>query len=309
MRPIAKKNNGMKYPLDELLGSQGNIRLLRAILHKADMPLSAPDAARIAGITTQGARKALDRLIGCGIIERIGSGRSTQYGLRKEAPLSKALINLFASEGERYDRVIRSLKTSLAEVSEVRTAWLSAPLGKPEASVELNVVANAKDIGWISEELRSRLASIEHEHDLVVELALFTRADSPRPGRNAVLLLSPESWQERRNSGGESTSHSSREARALAISRVIADMIRRNPTLISRAKHHLNRLMHDDLGTATRDVAEWRQLLETHSTERIRKLLVSQTSRASRLRQSSPFFAILTSDERDRVLESLEERT
>lgn len=308
MRPIVTKNNGMKYPLDEILGSQGNIRILRALLHEADVPLSAPDIARIAGITTQGARKALDRLIGCGIIERIGSGRSTQYGLRKEAPLSKALINLFASEGERYDRIIHSLKTFLAEVPEVSVAWLSTPPRVIGGSVELNVVASAKDIGWISEELRSQLVSIEHEYDLVVELALFTRADAPQPGGNAILLLSPESCQEKRSKGQESTSHSSREARALAISRVIADMIRHDPTLISRAKHHLNRLMHDNLGTATSDVAEWRQLLETYSTERIRKLLTSKTSRANRLRQTSPFFAILTSGERDRVLESLEEQ-
>lgn len=308
MRPIATKNNGMKYPLDEILGSQGKVRLLRALLHEADMPLSAPDAARIAGITTQGARKVLDRLISCGIIERIGSGRSTQYGLRKEAPLSRALIDLFASEAERYDRIIHSLKTSLAEISEVHTAWLSSPPREPGGFVKLNVVANAKDIGWIPEELTSRLVRIEHEHDLVVELAIFTRADSPRPDKNSVLLLSPERWQERRGTAENSTSHASREARALAISRVIADMIRQDPTLISRAKRHLKRLMHDGPGTATRDVAEWRQLLETYSTERIRKILVSETSRANRLRQTSPFFAVLTSEERDRVLESWEGR-
>ncbi len=304
MRPIAKKNNGIKYPLDEILGAEGNIRILRALLYKADMPLSAPDAARIAAITTQGARKALDRLIGCGIIERIGSGRSTQYGLRQDAPLSKALINLFTSEGERYDQIIHSLKTLLAEVPEVRAAWLNASPGESGGAVKLNVVANAKDIGWISEELRSKLMSIEHEHDLVVELVLFTRADSPQPDGNAVLLLSPESWQERSN--GESTSHASRDSRALAISHAIADMIRRDPTLISRAKRHLNRLMHDNPGTASRDVEEWKQLLESYSSERIRELLISETSRAGRLRQSSPFFAILTSDERDRVFESLE---
>lgn len=306
MKPMPTKTDPIKYPLDEILGYKGNVRLLRALLHKANVPLSAPDAARIAEITAQGARKALDRLVACGIIERIGSGRATQYGSRKEAPLSKALVSLFASEGERYDRIVDSLKSSLAEISEAHAAWLSAPSRDKDGSIELMVVVSAKDIGWIAEELRSRLVNIEREDDLVIELALFTRADAPRPDRDAILLVSTEGRGRRKGSCGESSTHSSREARSLAISRGIADMIRQDPTLISRAKRHLNRLMHGDLGTATKDVAEWRQLLETYSTERVRQLLVSQTSRANRLRQTSPFFAVLTADERDRILESLE---
>lgn len=42
---------------------------------------------------------------------------------------------------------------------------------------------------------------------------------------------------------------------------------------------------------ATADIAEWRQLLETYSTERIRNLLGPMSSRADRLRRISPFFA------------------
>ena len=64
--------------------------------------------------------------------------------------------------------------------------------------------------------------------------------------------------------------------------------------------------MHEGQGTAARDVGEWRQLLEAYSPERLRDLLVSGTSRAQRLRQSSPFFAVLTPEERDRVLAAME---
>ena len=46
----------------------------------------------------------------------------------------------------------------------------------------------------------------------------------------------------------------------------------------------------------------------SHSTrnERLREFLVATTSRAQRLRQSSPFFAVLNPDERDEVLQRLE---
>jgi hypothetical protein len=60
-------------------------------------------------------------------------------------------------------------------------------------------------------------------------------------------------------------------------------------------------------GTANSDIGEWRQLLEAYSPERLRELLVSKSSRADRLRRSSPFFAILTPDERDRMMKEMEQ--
>ena len=67
-------------------------------------------------------------------------------------------------------------------------------------------------------------------------------------------------------------------------------------------------LLREDQGTASGDIAEWRQLLEAYSPERVRDLLVSTSSRAQRLRQSSPFFAVLTPSERDRVMAEAERR-
>jgi len=307
VRPIAKQSSGMKYPLDELLGSQGNVRLLRTLLYKVDTPLSAPDAARLAGLTLPGARKALEKLIVCGVVERIGSGRATQYGVRRNAPLFDVLSSLFLHEGERYDGIIASLKNVLTDVPEIRSAWLGVMSGEAGRPVELNVVVDASAMGWISEELRVRIGCVEQEYDLVLELILFTRADSPHPDPEAVFLMSPEVWQktDRRNAP---QSHSDKEKRALVISRQIADMIREDPSLVTRARQHLHRLLHDGQGTATGDLLEWRQLLEAYPAERIRQLLISDTSRARRLRQTLPFFAVLDAVERERVLDALEKR-
>ena len=90
------------------------------------------------------------------------------------------------------------------------------------------------------------------------------------------------------------------------MSRGIADLIRSDPSLIRRATQHVTRLLHEGQGTANGDLVEWGQLLETYSPERMRDLLVSTTSRAERLRQSSPFFAVLTSSERDQLIAALE---
>ncbi len=307
MRPISKQHSAIRYPLDSILGSEAHVRLLRVFIHEADTPLSASDAARIAGLTPAGARKALERLVESGVIERVGSGRTPQYGLRGKEPVVRALGLLFIREQERYDSFVSSLQSALADLPEIRTAWLGElPMGAGEP-IEISVVAEAQAIDWIGEELRSRLVGLEKESDLIVEVALFTRADSPAPGPHAFFLRSMEADQIPQVRQ-PARSHSQTEERALLMAREIADLIRSDPSLITRAKHHLNRLLHDDQGTATGDIAEWRQLLETHSPKRLRQLLVSRSSRANRLRQSSPFFAILTAEERDRLIASLEHR-
>jgi len=65
-------------------------------------------------------------------------------------------------------------------------------------------------------------------------------------------------------------------------------------------------LLKEDQGMADRDIAEWRQIVEMYSPERIRDLLVSASSRAVRLRRSLPFLAVLNSHERDRILAMIE---
>ena len=62
-----------------------------------------------------------------------------------------------------------------------------------------------------------------------------------------------------------------------------------------------------DFCCGTQALAEWRQLLDIYSLRQVMQLMVSTSSRANRLRQSSPFFAVLNAEERDKVLSALEE--
>jgi hypothetical protein len=87
----------------------------------------------------------------------------------------------------------------------------------------------------------------------------------------------------------------------------IARLLRDDPSMATRALRHLERLLRDDHGAAGADLMEWKQLLEAYSPDRLGSFLVSSSSRAVRLRQSSPFFAILNADERDRLVDLLGE--
>lgn len=304
MRPISKQHSAIRHPLDSIMGSEGNVRLLRVFIHEVSTPLGASDIARLSELTPAGTRKALDRLLESGVVEHVGSGRTLQYRLRNREPLIKALEFLFDKEHERYDSFVSSLKKALINFTEIRMAWFSDALVGAGEPIEMCVVADTKAVDWIDEELRTRLRDIEQEYDLIIETRIFTRADAPAPNPDATFLVSMETdtVTEKRSP----QSHTLKEERSLMMAREIVKIMRSDPSLITRAKHHLSQLLYDGQGTATRAIAEWRQILDTYSPRQLRQLLVSTSSRSTRLRQSSPFFAVLSAKERDKLISTIE---
>ena len=307
MRPIATRRNALRYPLDGVLGSEAQVRLLRALIHDVEAPLGVSDAAKLSGLTQAGARRALDRLETSGLVERIGGGRTQQYGVRAQEPLVQALSRLFGDEQQRYDELIAALRTMLHGLHEVRTAWIDRLPVAPGDPLEVVVVADARSIAWLGAELRTRLAPIEKEHNLIIESALFSRADAPQRGADALLLWAAEP-DDGPGSAQRPRTHREAEERSLLMARAVAELIRSDPSLTKRAAHHLSRLAQEGQGTAAGDLSEWRQLLETYAPERLRQFLVSDSSRAQRLRQSSPFLAVLSPQERDRLKALMETR-
>jgi Fic family protein len=79
MRPIASDQNSLRNPLNELLGAESHVRLLRVLANEVDGPLTAPNAAELAGLTIPGAHKALKRLLKSGFVVRVGGGRTHQF--------------------------------------------------------------------------------------------------------------------------------------------------------------------------------------------------------------------------------------
>ena len=71
MRPPRKQHDEFKYPLDHILGSSAQVRLLRVLVHDVDGPVSVTNAARMAGLSTMGARKALKALERMSIVVRV----------------------------------------------------------------------------------------------------------------------------------------------------------------------------------------------------------------------------------------------
>ncbi|MFZ1731404.1 MAG: hypothetical protein WAV84_14855 [Bacteroidota bacterium] len=304
MRPPRVSLNVIRYPLDDILAAPAHVRLLRVLLFELDAVVSVTDAARVSGLSDAGARKAFVMLEHAGVVVRVGSGRAIKYGLAQGNPFLSLLRELFEREHEQYQGLIQSLRSAI-ELPETREAWVrELPLGS-RRTIDIDVVALVKAVSWIANEIRSRLMEIEKKWNIIVELHVHTRADLLEIPANAIML-----WTSGQIIG---TDHSTRpktlvesEERSHRMAQAIAGMLERDPTLKKRALRYIHQLLREGQGMADRDLEEWRQLLESYSTARLRDLLISESPRALRLRRSMPFYPVLTDEERIRVQEHME---
>ncbi len=132
------------------------------ILHDVDGPVSVTDAAS-------------------------NAGRAQKYGPSEDVSLTAPLGELFRTERQRYEELLRRLREAVA-LPEIRNAWLRESLGPDQRTLELDVVTDVKAFGWIDPELRTRLAQTERRFDIIVELNAFTQADGPEMPQDALLL-------------------------------------------------------------------------------------------------------------------------
>lgn len=304
MRPPRIQRNVLEYPLDHILGTPANVRLLRVLVHDVQTAVGVTDAARLAGLTATGARRALEHLEKLGIVTRVGTGRALKFMTVLGNPYVPLISHLFAGERQEYGDLIDALRQAVA-MPEVYYAWLKEVSLDAHAVVEIEMIVSAKAVGWIGDEVRSRLLPVERKYNRLVEVGVNTRADQSEILESAIMLWT--SGEIGKNAHRpEDASTVDPESRSIILARVIADLVRKDPSLVSRTLQYLDRLLREGQGTANADLGEWRQLLETYSTERLRDLLVSGSSRASRLRRSLPFFGVLTPEERDQVFERME---
>ena len=310
MRPIVSLQDSLRYPLNEIIGTQSNVRLLRVLAIEVDGPLTLADAARRAGLTIPGAQKALRRLVQSGAVLRVGGGKKYQYEIHGSQILDEAVLTLFRKEKNRYEKLISDLKNAFENISSPPyAAWIEAFPKKPEEALELGFLHDTLHIVDTKHNLRIQLNRIEQNFDLSIEIVGYTKADLPvfEIAEGALLYgLSPfKSRSDRRELEGP-RNHREREAWLKRLSLKLAEGIEKDASLVSRAKEHVDRLLQTDRGLATSDIKEWRDILETYSVPRLTRFITSSSERADRLRQSNPFFAVLSSDEKAGIVNGLE---
>jgi hypothetical protein len=312
MRPAKTSQGNLAAPLNRILGTEANVRLLR-VLADAREPLARTEVARRAQMDTSGVRRALDALAGEGIVEPVGSGARTHVRLRDAHPLAPAIRQLFAAEQARADgltEAVRRIANGLG--AQPRALWLSMsapPDGDALEIIQVGVLAGAREVDEMARALRDGLRDEQARLDVVIEIRPYTTADLLTLSAEArgelaaarpILGPAPLSFVQTDAPAPRSPvehGHARQDRRALLLGRAIGDRIVRDPSLIRRAREHARRMAAASPG-ARQEMEEWQTLLDTLSPARLRAFLAHPGERATRLRQSLPFLDVLTAAER-----------
>jgi predicted transcriptional regulator len=308
MRPIVLKQNFLRYPLNELFGTRAHVRLLRVMANEVAGPLAVSDAAKRAGLTVPGAQKALDKLLRAGFISRVGGGRKHQYQIKFSDRLMQVALTLFQAEKDQYEQLISTIKIEIKNLKPHPYAtWIKElPKGVGEP-LTLGLLHETRHLTNCVQHLRARLNLVENDFDLTIELEGYTKADILDHAFDDVTVLYGvlPSTKSSIPQHASPLTHREKNRRLEVISRKLAKAIEQDSSLLLRAKAHIDRLLKEDPGTATRDLTEWRDILDSYSLQRLSRFFTSYSERANRLRQSNPFFAILNADERARLANDL----
>ncbi len=312
MRPIASEQDPLRYPLNEILGTQAHIRLLRVMANEVEGPLTATDVAKRAGLTVPGAKKALGRLLKSGFISRVGGGRKQQYEIQRSDRLMQIILELFLAEKNRYESLLTEIKNETKNLTPPPHAvWIQAVPREMEEPLTLGLLHDSLHLTKCMRQLRAALNQIEKNFDLAIELEGYTKADTQDLEFEGIIILygvlpassnGPAQQREKKT-----LTHREKDRQLKLISQKLADVLKQDASFVRRAKDHIDRLLKEDQGMAAGDLMEWRNILDTYSIQRLASFFTSSSERANRLRQSNPFYAILNGEERAQMSDKLGE--
>ena len=324
MRRVSIPQSAIAYPLNRILSTEGNVRLLR-ILAGSSGGLSITDLARKAGLTDRGARIAVAKLELTGIIELLGAGSARQAKFRLEHPLAVSLAALFRAEEGYFETITDGLRTAIEGLSPAPSAaWIQSPVAlgrdRPGDPIIVVILAGAATVDEAATQLERAIEDLEKSMDVTIEIRGVTRADlavmteterrhvtesmalvGPAP---SVFAQTPKSLKS--THGVRARRHTDLDARGLAFGSAIAAAIKRDPALIDRARAWIDKRAKRASAGERRELEEWQRLLRTTSPARLRRLLIDHGERATRLRQTLPFLQALTAAERDALMDAAE---
>lgn len=309
-------SSAIKTPLNEILGSKGHVRVLRVMVTVKDS-ISHSELMQRTGLSRQGTYDVVEKLVKSGVLAYVGSGQRQQIILRGDYPLSMAIKQLFNKELSRYQKLVDELKHEISKLDfQLRTAWIYGKVAKGEDEygdpLDIALLGPLKEIDQATNQLKENLFkhSVEARYDITIEVTGMTLADleqSNIPDDDPIIHLwgvDPKKLVKRHSDtvshGATHLTHQDHDERSKQEAKIWAYLLGIYPEIIPRTLSHLeNKLVQEGTGDQT-DLLEWRQILQSMSIQRLKKFLESDTERSQRLRQSLPFWEVLSADERDK---------
>jgi len=317
MRPPKERQNRLVNPLNEIFGTEANVRLLR-VLALQNNSLTAGELAKRAMLGRSSIYPALRELERAGAVEFIGAGARKLVQLRGGYPLSRTLKELFRAEARRFDALTIALRELASAMPRAPiSAWIDRGGENLESTdtLTLYVVARPEELNTLTDYLNERLADLERKYDVHIAVRglmpseLETLPGAPLSTPNIVLLggVPPLALLERSRSTAKTStivSHDDHDARSRRLAVAIAAKIRRNPGLIAIAEERVKRRAREASPRERRELMEWIRILSTMSPARLQRFLLEDSERAIRLRQTLPALNFLSPVERDAVMRS-----
>lgn len=319
MRSPSQPHSALRSPLNHLLGTEVNMRILRLLAMSA-VPMSKAEIARRTHLNTSGVGRSIEALGDLAILESLGTGSRRLHRLRIAHPMAKPLIALFMAEHECFESLIESLRAATFRIQPPpRAVWVQGSVAQetdaPGEPLIVCLLASSRDVGRCVDRMRGEVGILEIDHDITISIQGLTSADlatlapsdrlkleytialmGPSP-----LALMPDDEVVRR--GRSASSHQELDQRSLAMAGVIALKLKDDPSLVDQALQYLNKRIRQASPGERKEHEEWDRILRTMPLTRLLKLLVDPSERATRLRQSMPFPGVLSRDERDGLLD------
>ena len=318
MRPPREHQNALVHPLNEIFGTEANVRLLR-VLTLQNTSLTAGELAKRAMLGRTSIYPALRQLERAGVVEFIGAGPRKLVQLRGAYPLSRTLKELFRAEAGRFDSLTIALRELVSTMPRAPiSGWIDRGGENFESTdtLTLYVVARSEELDTLTDSLNQRLAEVERKYDVHIAVhglmpsELETLHQTALTTPNRVLLLGgvpPVALLERFGSTAETStivSHHEHDERSRRLAVAIAAKIRRDPGLIAIAEERVRRRAREASPRERRELMVWIRILSTMSPARLQRFLLEDSERAIRLRQTLPALNFLSPVERDAVLRS-----
>lgn len=311
MRPAATKDSSLRTPLDDILGYPANIRLLRCLV-EANTSMSISALAKRTGISVPGIHKAVSRLMKTGIIRYVGSGRTQLIELRNEHPMFRAISTLFNAERELFEFLLDHLKLIITDLqTKPESAWIYGPVatGSDDYGDPLKValLGDLQSVDAISDQFRERAkqTEIEKRFDVTIEVKGITTADEECIEKSGKIILwgpEPHHYLDSANDSHTSIpSHRELEDRSRQYASYWIQFLKKHPEVIERTITHLDKQIQQSNSGVQQELTEWKHILESTSLQRLKKIMESDSDRSNRLRQSLPFWPVLTEEERNEL--------
>lgn len=316
MRLPERRHSHLLKPLDEILGTPANVRLLR-VLALRRTSLTAGELAKSAALGRTSIYPALRQLERAGVVEFIGAGSQRLVQLRDRHPLSRILRNLFRTEDRRFEALTVALRELFSDLPHrPMSAWVDETADDAQGgdTLRLHVVARPEELQNIVDYLNAHLTDVERKYDVHIAVHGLTRSelDTLRSlgTLSTVVLIAgvpPVALTARsRSAASDSTfvSHDVHDARSRKLALAIAAKIKRDPGLIAIAEDYIKRRAQQASPRERRELTEWIRILSTMSPARLQRFLADDSERAVRLRQTLPALNLLSPAEREAVIRS-----